>query len=487
LTDKGFRRITLNEVYYKNMIMKKIRAILLLILGVFLFSPFFVMAKSCYVDKSGGDGDGSKDKPYKSIARSLDKDCTKIKVRDGKYKESFVLRKGVSLEGEGDDTIVMGKVKMDDDSSLEDVFVDDGGVEILKNAKVNINNVRIEHSHIGIVTVGTGKLTVKNCKIKHNGKGLYLQYGKDVDLQNNIIANNGEEGVDIRANVDGIINGNIIESNKEGGIEVILGKSELKIMNNSIKHNKASGIAVQFYKENSSVGSVTISGNKLVGNGNYGIDCKIPSGGRPMVDYWSKSINFGYNSVSGNGKGSLSAQCKFGGDKVDEATLTKEEIEEKKQKQEREKKIKQEEMEKQRMEEEKKQKEEEAKIKEEKIRVDLWNKDQIVQEFPEEIKRCHLSENDLKILKRRGRWKIFFLGPDEEMIKRYEEREKKCAEVISKMENKIGEIETDEVKKDLEDNYLHKLQQQIGVITAEKESYKNKFGLWKWVRGLFGK
>ncbi len=455
-----------------------------LIFAGFLLGPSFVVAKTCYVNHDSQNGNGSKDKPYKAIGKALEEKCTKVKVKDGKYKESITLRKGVSLEGEGDDTIVVGKVKMNDDSSLEDVFVDDGGVEILKNAKVNINNVRIEHAHIGIVTVGTGKLTVKNCKIKHNGKGLYLQYGKDVDLQNNVIANNGEEGVDIRANVDGIINGNIIESNKEGGIEVILGKSELKIMNNSIKHNKASGIAVQFYKENSSVGSVTISGNKLVGNGNYGIDCKIPSGGRPMVDYWSKSINFGYNFVSGNGKGSLSAQCKFKNDEIEEATLTKEEIEEKKQKQEREKKIKQEEMEKQRMEEEKKQKEEEAKIKEEKIRVDLWKKDQIVQEFPEEIKRCHLSENDLKILKKRGRWKIFFVGPDEEMIKRYEEREKKCAGVISKMENKIGEIETDEVKRDLENNYLHKLQQQIGKITTEKESYKNKFGLWKWIKAF---
>ncbi len=477
------------------MIMKKIRVILLLILGVFLFSPFFAMAKSCYVDKNSSNGDGSKDKPYETIAKSLDKGCTKIKVKKGKYKGVIILGKGVELEGDGDDTVILGHIKMKDETSLKNVFVNGENVEVLKDAKANIKNVRIEGAHIGITTFGSGKLTVRNCKIQHNGKGFYLKYGENIDLQDSIISNNGEEGVDIRANVDGIIKGNVIESNKEGGIEVILGKSSLNIINNSIKHNKASGIAVQFYRENSDFGDVSIKGNKLIGNGNYGVDCKIPSGGRTKPQYWAKSINFGYNSISGNGKGVLSSRCKFKNDKIDEATLTKEEIENKKKKEEEEEKIKkeknekleQEEAEKQRIEKEKEQREEEAKVKEEKIRADLWKKDKIVQEFSEETKKCHLSENDLKILKKRGRLKIFFVGPDEEMIKRYEEREKKCAEVISKVENKMGEIETDEVKKDLKDNYLYKLQQQIGVITAEKESYKNRFGLWKWVRGLFGK
>ncbi len=475
--------------------MRNKQVVLALILGAFLLSPFFVIAKSCYVDKSSSDGDGSKDKPYETIIKSLDEGCTKIKVKKGKYKGVIILGKGVELEGSGDDTVILGHIKMKDESSLKNVFVNGENVEVLKDAKANISNVRIEDAHIGIKTIGSGKLTVRNCKIKHNGKGLYLQYGKKIDLQNSIISNNEEEGVDIRANVDGIISGNVIESNREGGIEVVVGESELKIANNSIRHNKASGIAVQFYKENSGFGDVSIKGNKLIGNGNYGVDCKRPSGGHTKSRYWSKSIDFGYNSISGNGKGSLSAQCKFKNDEIDEATLTKKEIEEKKKKEEemerikkeKKEKLEQEEAEKQRIEKEKRQREEEAKIKEEKIRADLWKKDKIVQEFSEETKKCHLSENDLKILKKRGRLKIFFVGPDEEMIKRYEEREKKCAEVISKIENKIGEIETDEVKKDLEDNYLHKLQQQIGVITAEKESYKNKFGLWKWINGLLGK
>ncbi len=464
--------------------MIKLRLSLLLIFGAFLFSPFFVVAKTCYVDDGVGGGDGSKDKPYNTITKALNKGCDNVKVKKGKYKEKIELGKGVEVEGSGSDTIINGKVRMGNKSSLEDIYVASGGIEILKNANASLKNVKVENAHIGITTVGSGKLTVKNCKIQHNGKGFYLRYGKDVDLQNNTIINNGEEGVDIRANVDGIISGNVIESNKEGGIEVILGKSELQITNNSIKHNKASGIALQFYKENPEIGDITIKNNKLVGNGNYGIDCKIPSGGHTQSQYWSKSVDFGYNFIKGNGKGILSESCKFKDDKIDRATLTIKEIEEKKKKQEAEKQ-KQKEIEK--VKNTKKQKEEETKKKEAMVREALWQKDKILKKYNEEAGRCSMSENDLKTLKKRSSLKIFFIGPDKEMIKKYKNRENKCAEVIKQLEREIKKIPVEDIKKEMENNYLHKLEQQIGIITAERERYQNRFGLWPWIKKLFGK
>lgn len=475
--------------------MTKIKLSIVLIVGVLLFSPFFVVAKTCYVDIDGDNGDGSKDNPYKTITKALSEDCDNVKVEKGRYKETIVLGEGVKLEGVGKETIVDGRVKMKNKSSLEDVYVDNWGVEVLDNASVSIKSVRIEGTHIGIATTGSGKLTVKNCKIQHNGKGLYLRYGKDIDLRDNEIVNNEEEGVDIRANVDGVIEGNVIESNKEGGIEVVIGKSELQIVNNSIKHNKASGIALQFYKENDKLGNIIIKGNKLIGNGSYGVDCKRPSGGHTQSQYWSKSVNFGYNLISGNGKGVLSERCKFTDDKLEEATLTAKEIEERKKKAEEdnqkkkdeEEKLKQAELERKRAEELRRQKEEEDRKREAMTREALWKKDEILKKHTENIGQCSLSDNDLSVLRKKNRLKIFLMGPDEEVIEKYKNKEYQCAEVIKKIESEINNIQVKEVKEEMENNYLSKLKKQLNVMIVEGEKYQNRFGLWRWIKGLFGR
>jgi len=56
-----------------------------------------------------------------------------------------------------------------------------------------------------------------------------------------------------------------------GGIEVIAGKSQLTISNNSIRYNKASGIAIQFYRENSDLGELKIKGNTLEYKNKFGL------------------------------------------------------------------------------------------------------------------------------------------------------------------------------------------------------------------------
>jgi hypothetical protein len=476
------------EVFAKFTNFLKDKKLLTIFLFVFLLSPIIALGKTCYVDEGEHSGDGSKDKPYRTISKALSKGCDKIKVAGGSYSERITIPAGVSLEGKGGKTKIKDKVFMSDDTEVEDLSIENGGIVVTKNAKVKINKVKIEDSHTGIEAEGGGKVTVVNSTISHNGKGLYLRYGTDVDLRNSKITHNKEEGVDIRANVDGIITGNAIDSNKEGGIEVIAGKSQLTISNNSIRYNKASGIAIQFYKENSGLGGLKIAGNTLIGNGNYGVDCKIPSGGNPEKNYWSKSVAFSFNKISGNGKGALAKFCKFSVEEMQRATKTEEEIKEleriKQEKSEEAKRKLREKM----QEELRKKKEEEERVKrEQQKRVDLELKDKIDQRRDEYIKQCSYSQNDQQIFQQQKKWQIFLFGPEEEIIQRRQERENKCQEVIVKLQDKLKEMKTEEVRKEVESGLLQELKNQQEKINKDTEEYKNKFGLVSWLKKIFGK
>jgi len=306
-----------------------------LMLVSFFIKPVFVMAKSvCYVDKYAKDGGvGNKDKPYKKITKALDKGCKNIIVDKGTYKDDIVLGSNVKITGKNrDSVIIIGKVKMKDGSELDKITISGSGIEVAKGADVDIENSKIKDTHIGIETVGNGTLTVEDTSLSGNRKAMYLQRGKNVRITGCKVYNNSEEGIDIRANVDGIISGNEIYSNGESGIEVILGKSDLKIYDNKIKKNGASGIAAQYYKESNTLGGVTIKNNVITRNKDFGINCKVPSGGNPGVEYWTKSMQMTANKVYDNKDGEFSDLCYFDDDKIKNATKIENEQEHNKEK-----------------------------------------------------------------------------------------------------------------------------------------------------------
>ena len=306
---------------------------LILFIPGFLNNPVFVSASStCYVDEDDGDedgdGDGDKDDPFEDINDALDDGCEKIIVKDGSYSDDITISRNTTIEGESEDGVVIsGEVTMKDGSELKNVTVSGEGITVSDGADVDINNATIKNASTGIETSGDGKLTVKDTLIYGNGKGMYIQEGKDVDITDSEVRDNDEEGIDIRANVDGEISDNSITNNGESGIEVILGKSELVIFNNSIKKNDASGIALQYYKESSKIGAVKIKSNTITKNDDYGVNCKAPSGGNPGVDYWSESTNMSSNKVYSNDSGNFSDSCFFSDETVSDATKTKEQKE----------------------------------------------------------------------------------------------------------------------------------------------------------------
>jgi parallel beta-helix repeat protein len=144
---------------------------------------------------------------------------------------------------------------------------------------------------------------------KNEGKGFYLKK-RTVLIEKNEVENNDEEGIDIRSGVKGSIKKNTITKNGESGIELVVGKTDLKISNNKIKSNGASGISNQFYKDSKKTGDIKLEKNSIQKNDNYGLQCATPSGGDPSSNYWTKSINLIKNIFSGNGK-SMAKSCKF--------------------------------------------------------------------------------------------------------------------------------------------------------------------------------
>ncbi len=449
----------------------------LIIGGIFLSPSFVVASNICYVDESvENSGDGSDDKPYKKISKATEENCSEIKLSKGTYEENVNLKAGMKLRGNSkDSTIVKGKVTMSDGSEISKVTVSIGGIEVAQGADVDIKTVIIKGANIGILTTGGGKLTADDVVISGNRKGSYIQYGKDVKITNCKVYDNKEEGLDIRANVSGSINSNEIYDNGESGIEVILGKAELSIVNNSIKKNGSSGIAAQFYSDTDKKGDVNIKNNVITDNSNYGLDCKAPSGGdgRPK-GYWADSMDLTSNKIMNNKKKDISGSCKFDGDKIADATKTKEQRESEKlalEVKEKKKIISVEE--KVELEEIKAQQEEENRI----AQRDNEERNNINIIFDEVEKFYQDQKKNKNTIENRNKLKIFFVGEDYKKIRELRDSLYFYDQKIEEAEEKKGHIIDENILKEVDDKILA-LQEKRESIVKFIENQGNKFSIW---------
>lgn len=304
----------------------------------FLLAAFFMFAWGAsasaydlYVNSSNTTDteDGTEANPFNTIseattaATSLSGEPS-ILIKNGTYAERVNIESPLSLVGESKDGVIIDASGRDRGISVEakafikNLTVKKGysSIYIAENSGAKIEDVTIKESKKNGIEIKKGstgnstKVTLKDSEISESeGKGMYIQKRK-VDIQNNTITKNDEEGIDIRAGVSGTIKKNTITKNGESGIELVLGSTKLKITSNTIKNNGASGITNQFYKENKKKGDVAISKNKIRNNDSYGLNCQTPSGGDPIKGYWQKSITLLKNIFSGNDK-NYAGVCKF--------------------------------------------------------------------------------------------------------------------------------------------------------------------------------
>lgn len=470
--------------------MKLVIAILFIVImttGLFSNPVFVIASDTCYVDEDADDdGDGSDDESYQDIGEALDKDCKKIIVREGTYEDDIVIGKDVEVDGKNkDNTIITGKITMKDGSKISDVTISNSGVVVKSGAHVKIEDANIKKTRIGINTEGGGELTVKNVALYDNRKAMYLQRGTNVNITNNEVYNNDEEGIDIRANVDGVISGNSIYSNGESGIEVIVGKSELKIINNTIKKNGASGIAAQYYESADKLGGVKIKDNKITHNKDFGINCKAPSGGNPGVEYWTKSIEMFANKVFENKDGDFSDTCHFDASKISDATKTKKQKEQEKKlaelQKEQEQKAKTEQnnklQEAQIKEKQRKEVEEQKRSEQELLRRKLQHERNLQSEIEglkQEVSEFYGVDNlSQEKIKKRPSIVMFFIGPDYKELRAMAERIGRYDTKIQEAQKLKGAITDEAIKKRVEENIATMIEEKDVVYNFIKQ-YKDR-------------
>lgn len=309
------------------------------ILGCFFGFPNITQSVSYdfYVDAKNNTGieNGTVENPYKNISDALaaaeknDKRNRKIFVKSGFYKERIDLKEGVKLYGENKKrTIIEGSgnytVKMENGSFLKKVTIKKGDVGILikPSSKASISDCVITKTELrAISAMNKNKkrsyTEITDCEIYENqGKGIYLQHGEKVKIKNNYISKNNGEGIDVYSKkqyskTKGSITKNKISNNKENGIEIIAGKSQLKIEKNKIKNNHFSGISSQFFGESKKNNAVKISKNFFSNNKYFGISCenKLENIKAP-VKFWKNSFNIDTNNkFQLNTKGEIKPTC----------------------------------------------------------------------------------------------------------------------------------------------------------------------------------
>jgi len=447
-------------------------ALLVLVFGVF-FLTRDISAKSydLYVDVDfNGTEDGSKDNPYKTIARAIEKadDNDKIYIDKGDYKENLVINKEVNFFGEDlEGVVIKGQLEVSEDFEAQD-FTVEGNVAIESGAGIIFNNLMIKEANKIAVEAyaGNGKIIIKNSTIKKAGtKGMYIQRGRDIVITGCNVYGNDEEGVDLRSNVDGTISGNNIYDNGESGIEFLVSKSELSIKNNTLKNNGSSGIAAQYYEDYDKEGEINLSGNTFSGNNNYGLDCVRPQGGETGGGYWSKSIDLIDNKFSSNKKGTINAYCA-----ISQPVPPVSEVLQEAQKKERQTAII----------ENEKEKEVQAQITEQ-------NKQKTIQDNKYNLNKLVVSKKELKdqvsaekeVIEKRGSILTFLIGPNYGAIENIKEVAPGFGESLSEF-NDISQKLIDAENKNLaqmEKDDILSFVEEVNTLIVEKNS---KFSLLGW-------
>ncbi|MDP3957276.1 MAG: pectinesterase family protein, partial [bacterium] len=278
-----------------------------------------------YIDKAAASGgDGRERSPFQTIKEGLkkalanDKDERKISIKSGTYGESIILEKGMALEGAGrGKTIITGIIFVKDDAEIKKLTVRTGArtaITVEGKADFTLDDVEVRgFQRIGLDALpGKGTIAITDSAIHDSGgKGVYIQKDRRIEILDSRFYNNAEEGIDLRNNIDGFITNNAVYENGEGGMEIIVGDSDVKISKNRFTKNKASGIATQFYAIADDDGKIRILENKISNNGKYGIDCNVPSGGRPGVEYWSRSLELKDNEIEKNKREEINEFCRI--------------------------------------------------------------------------------------------------------------------------------------------------------------------------------
>jgi parallel beta-helix repeat protein len=464
---------------------RKISILIIALIFFLAFSAHFSWGASydLYVDKNySGDEEGTSEKPYKKISDALKKadDGDKIYIKNGTYEEEIVLESGVEVYGqEKSKTIIKGKsgltVKGKGNNKLKNLTITGGYSGVTFEKKGEVENCLIKNATKNAIdaVIGSSELKVTDSKITGNGKGIYVQMGRVIMISNNEFLDNGEEGIDIREKVKGVVQGNIITGNGEGGIEIVIGSANVTIKNNKINKNKASGIAAQFYSQAAKTGQIIIQKNTINQNGHFGIVCNAPSGGDTPKNYWNNSIDLTENTIENNKKKAISGTCKIA-EAITQEEENKNQIIE------------------QPVTENNAAIGEESDATEELKPEDIYNQFEL--SFLKEIKSFTLQKEEFLALtiqfqneaEKRSKIKIFFIGSEYKKINALEQLHEQQKNNLQKMRD-FRSSDDNDLLSEIIDPLANEIENQIKNSEEIISLQKNKFSLFGWLIKIFNK
>lgn len=262
----------------------------------FLFASM-VAAEQHIVDRTGADG------AFTTINAAIQAaaDGDSILVKPGKYEESLVIDRQVSIEGSGVNS-----------TTLDSLF---GDAIILTNDKpLAIKNMLIRAGGNGITASASEGmrlrnsteedrrfLNVKNCVISNCGRsGVYFETGGSVLISNTIIQNCGQSAVTIDAmDRERVYVGGYFFPRRFS--------TDLSISNSVLVNNGNSGVTIR----RSNDGGASITNSIISGNSGYAIENRIVRVKR-YYDLWPpedksafESVRLNYSCIFDNAKGVL--------------------------------------------------------------------------------------------------------------------------------------------------------------------------------------
>ncbi|MFA6193722.1 MAG: right-handed parallel beta-helix repeat-containing protein [Parcubacteria group bacterium] len=311
---------------------KKTKIVLATILLYFFFPALTHSAGyDFFVDKNSSQAteDGSEQYPWKTIGEALSHIQT-----DGLKSKTVYIKKGTYLES----IAILNDAKLFGENESETILDANGFNNAVNfvSTKSEIKSFTIKNSEATAVIIGKySKVTIDNCDIKDAGKygvdvkqssatnkykftiknseisgsaaqGLYIAKRK-INVSNNEIFSNGEEGIDLHPGGKGTVSGNNIHANSESGVESILSGANLTFKSNQIENNHTQGIAVQAYST-SKKGKVKISSNTIRGNHKYGVrlaNYTHSIGPKKFKVFADKYIKLSKNTIKSNGDGDI--------------------------------------------------------------------------------------------------------------------------------------------------------------------------------------
>ncbi len=302
-------------------------AILGAVLTIAFIAPVIVLGgnKVIYVDRDNkGSEDGSKNHPYRSLDKALDKakSGTEVHVAKGTYKENITIPKNVKVIGRKKDTsdVVIESesdkkpaVTMKDDSEIDHLTVKGGkhGILVEEDAEATIYDTTVKDADGDGIHIASGsndkkyQVVISDSTIKENDKsGVYSGKKRNVVVVDSKINGNKNDGVDLSAGAKAWVNDSEIRDNRGSGAKVWISGSEITFKDNVIRGNGREGMEIN----SSGTGYVGLKKMNISGNGRYGV-AKVARNAGALTDFGHVAIdNSGanLNAIGKNVLGSIS-------------------------------------------------------------------------------------------------------------------------------------------------------------------------------------